>query len=200
MSEALLCLSRAMSCITTGSRCQRSCCQQPNANRARPTGSPPRCGCSTQRVSYTKLIQARAGCRMAQQVWIKGREIAYPTWRISKPFLTSSGRSFTSFRFCAGSSTVLTPARSAPISFSLIPPTAVTRPRREISPCITCRVSMSIPERNISLPDVPSLPWSVGPACQRTGKSERWPGQYRCWGHLSVSPLTGSEREYSAPS
>lgn len=39
-----------------------------------------------------------------------------------------------SFRFCAGRSTVLTPARSAPISFSLMPPTAVTRPRSEISP------------------------------------------------------------------
>jgi hypothetical protein len=41
----------------------------------------------------------------------------------------------TSLRFWAGSSTVLTPARRAPISFSLMPPTAVMRPRREISPC-----------------------------------------------------------------
>ena len=39
-----------------------------------------------------------------------------------------------SFLFCAGRSTVLTPARRAPMSFSLTPPTAVIRPRREISP------------------------------------------------------------------
>jgi hypothetical protein len=52
--------------------------------------------------------------------------------------LTSCGRSLTSLRFFAGSSTVLTPARRAPISFSLIPPTAVMRPRSEISPCGCC--------------------------------------------------------------
>ena len=61
--------------------------------------------------------------------------VTHPTNRISKPSVTSGGRSLISFRFCAGSSTVLTPARRAPISFSLMPPTAVTRPRREISPC-----------------------------------------------------------------
>lgn len=27
------------------------------------------------------------------------------------------------------------------MSFSLIPPTAVTRPRRDISPCVTCHIS-----------------------------------------------------------
>lgn len=64
-------------------------------------------------------------------------ETTYLTWIISRPSLTSCGRSLTSFRFCAGSSTVLTPARRAPINFSLMPPTAVTRPRREISPCYT---------------------------------------------------------------
>lgn len=72
------------------------------------------------------------------------RRKAYPTCKISKPSLTSWGRSLTSLRFCAGSSTVLTPARRAPMSFSLIPPTAVTRPRRDISPCVTCHVSYTI--------------------------------------------------------
>lgn len=61
--------------------------------------------------------------------------VTHPTNRISNPSLTSGGRSFVSFRFCSGSNTVFTPARRAPISFSLMPPTAVTRPRREISPC-----------------------------------------------------------------
>ncbi len=64
------------------------------------------------------------------------RSETYLTWTISRPSLTSCGRSFTSLRFWAGSSTVLTPARRAPISFSLIPPTAVMRPRKEISPCV----------------------------------------------------------------
>lgn len=74
----------------------------------------------------------------------------YLTWIISRPSMTSCGTSLTlnivsvmaisrgertcSFLLCAGNNTVLTPARSAPISFSLIPPTAVTRPRKEISP------------------------------------------------------------------
>jgi hypothetical protein len=40
----------------------------------------------------------------------------------------------TSLRLWSGSSTVLTPARKAPISFSLMPPTGMTRPRRETSP------------------------------------------------------------------
>ena len=67
----------------------------------------------------------------------RGRSETYLTWTISKPSLTSCGRSLTSLRFWAGSSTVLTPARRAPISFSLIPPTAVMRPRKEISPCVS---------------------------------------------------------------
>ena len=95
--------------------------------------------------------------RMASQMWLQdtpaksatthfskthtrgfpsGQDKTYLTWTISSPSLTSWGRSLTSLRFWAGSSTVLTPARSAPISFSLIPPTAVMRPRREISPCV----------------------------------------------------------------
>ena len=75
---------------------------------------------------------ARASSRT--QISISGE--TYLTWTISRPSLTSCGRSLTSLRFWAGSSTVLTPARRAPISFSLIPPTAVMRPRREISPCV----------------------------------------------------------------
>jgi hypothetical protein len=60
--------------------------------------------------------------------------VMYLTWMISRPSLTSCGSSLTSFLFWLGRSTVFTPARSAPINFSLMPPTAVTRPRREISP------------------------------------------------------------------
>lgn len=66
----------------------------------------------------------------------EGSTVTHLTNRISNPSVTSGGRSLVSFRFCAGRSTVLTPARRAPISFSLMPPTAVTRPRREISPCL----------------------------------------------------------------
>ena len=46
----------------------------------------------------------------------------YLTYIISKPALTSSGSSLTSFSLCAGKITALTPAVSAPMSFSLMPP------------------------------------------------------------------------------
>ena len=79
-------------------------------------------------------------------------KLTYLTYMISNPSLTSCGKSLVlfqisniigklgeittySFRFCVGRSTVFTPARKAPMSFSLIPPTAVTRPRSDISPC-----------------------------------------------------------------
>lgn len=48
--------------------------------------------------------------------------------------LTSCGKSAASLRFASGSRTRSTPARSAPISFSLMPPTGRTRPRRLTSP------------------------------------------------------------------
>jgi len=52
----------------------------------------------------------------------KNGRTTYLTWRISRPSLTSCGSSLTSFRLVAGSSTVLMPAESAPMSFSFIPP------------------------------------------------------------------------------
>jgi hypothetical protein len=98
-----------------------------SAHQATPALSPPICCCS-QRQILTECI--------ADGIW----HAAYPTWTIFRPSFTSCGKSLTSLRFCAGRTTVLTPARSAPISFSLMPPTAVTRPRSEISPCDLCKV------------------------------------------------------------
>ena len=47
-----------------------------------------------------------------------------------------------SLRLRAGSITRLIPARCAATTFSLIPPTGSTRPRREISPVIAVSVRM----------------------------------------------------------
>ena len=54
---------------------------------------------------------------------------------------TSTGTSSSSPWFSRGRRTVLIPARCAPITFSLIPPTRSTRPSSVISPV------MAIPER-----------------------------------------------------
>jgi len=78
---------------------------------------------------------AAPACAMQVRELVSAWVAAYLTCKIFRPSLTSSGKSFTSFRFCAGRMTVLTPARSAPMSFSLMPPTGSTRPRSEISPC-----------------------------------------------------------------
>ena len=56
------------------------------------------------------------------------------TCTISRPSVTSTGRSLTSFLFCCGRMTFLTPAVSAPINFCLMPPTGMTLPRSENSP------------------------------------------------------------------
>jgi predicted protein tyrosine phosphatase len=49
---------------------------------------------------------------------------------------TSAGASSQSTRFCSGNITCLSPKRDAASTFSLIPPTRITRPRRLISPVI----------------------------------------------------------------
>ena len=49
---------------------------------------------------------------------------------------TSSGTSLQSARFCSGRMTCLMPNRAAASTFSLMPPTRITRPRKLISPVI----------------------------------------------------------------
>lgn len=103
------------------------------ASLARRGGWLPRHDCVPRRtVSGDEIFWYRRNSRVGGRT--HGETDTYPTWIISRPSLTSCGRSLTSLRLCAGSNTVLTPARRAPISFSLMPPTAVTRPRNEISP------------------------------------------------------------------
>src|SRR5229473_954673 len=61
------------------------------------------------------------------------------------PFFTSSGTSVRSLRLPSGSTTVLMLARCAAITFSLMPPTESTLPRRVISPVMatSCRTGRS---------------------------------------------------------
>src|SRR3989449_4858522 len=58
------------------------------------------------------------------------------TGLISSSFFTSSGTSTMSLWLRAGTTTVLTPARAAAVSFSLSPPVGSTRPRSVSSPVI----------------------------------------------------------------
>jgi len=81
----------------------------------------------------------------------------YLTWIISKPSFTSFGKSSASFRLEAGNRTVLTPARRAPISFSLIPPTAVTFPRSDISPVMAIVGGTALPENR----DMRAIVWAI---------------------------------------
>src|SRR5439155_9231658 len=55
---------------------------------------------------------------------------------ISSNFCTSSGKSIRSFLLRAGTSTDVTPARAAAVSFSFKPPMGSTLPRRVSSPVI----------------------------------------------------------------
>ena len=115
------------------------------------------------------------------------------TYIISSPSRTSAGSSRTSFRLCVGSNTVLTPAASAPISFSLMPPvlgqhlrrggmdrkqreggsapTAVTFPRSDISPVIASVGGALRSENSDTRPTVNAMP-ALGPSCTLKSQSQ----------------------------
>ena len=96
-----------------------------------------------RREGFTDLAAAAFGWEVLPAVLgSTGSNASGRAWEMSRIKLTfndlrtSGGTSDQSFRFCSGKSTCRIPERAAARTFSLMPPTGNTRPRRLISPVI----------------------------------------------------------------